>query len=164
MDAYAPDSFDDLEDNSSEYNTDRDLFENDDLCESVNNEPHSRSLTAASGAQGTAKTNPNRCLFPTSGESGTRRHALRNSTNNDTPTRSSDTGVILEELKKVTSSLNDFSERLESLDSRLKSVEEMQIRSNSATPSSSSTDGSAPKGKRRVPAKVSVSSSSLKCV
>ena len=79
--------------------------------------------------------------------------------NNDTPTRSSKTGLIFEELKKVTSCLNNFSESLELLG--LKLVETMQVRSNSAMPSSSGTDGSAAKGKRKVPAKVSVSSSFL---
>ena len=79
--------------------------------------------------------------------------------NNDIPTCSSRTGLIFEELKKVTSCLNNFSESLELLG--LKSVETMQVSSNSAMPSSSGTDGSAAKGKRKVSAKASVSNSVL---
>ena len=60
--------------------------------------------------------------------------------------------LILEELRKTNSRLETFSEHLEALDGHLKSVEQMQL--NSMAPNSS--DGSASKAKRKVPAKVAV--------
>ena len=75
MEVYAPDSFDYLEDNSFEYSTDRDLFENDDLndlCQSLDKEPYSCSsfTSATSGTMRNAETNPIH-LFTTLVESGT---------------------------------------------------------------------------------------------
>ena len=59
---------------------------------------------------------------------------------------------ILAELKKVNARMGSFCEWLDSLDSRLKSVEDMQV--NLSTSVSSSTEE---KTKRRVPSRVSVS-------
>ena len=76
----------------------------------------------------------------------------------DSSSQSDTLKLILEELKKNNARLDSFSENLKSLDGRLESVEQSQAQlSNSSTPSSSGTDGSAVKsGKRKVPAKVAV--------
>ena len=63
--------------------------------------------------------------------------------------------LILQEVKQANSRLDTFSDRLEALENRLTSVETHQL--SSVTPSSSSTDSSADRGKRKVPAKVRVS-------
>lgn len=74
-----------------------------------------------------------------------------------TPSQPQDPGdiqkLILDEIKQANSHLDTFSERLGLLETRLKSVESNQL---SLTPNSS-TDGSAVKNKRKVPAKVAVS-------
>ena len=65
--------------------------------------------------------------------------------------------LILQEVRKANSRLDTFSDRLEGLESRLASVEDKQL--SSVTPSSSSsTDSSGTRGKRKVPPKVRVSS------
>lgn len=62
--------------------------------------------------------------------------------------------LILQEIRKANSRLDRFAGQLQSLETRLTSVESNQM---SMTPNSSSgTDGSAVRGKRKVPAKVSV--------
>ena len=68
----------------------------------------------------------------------------------------SQSNEILTELKKVNSRLETFCERLDSLDGRLKTVEDMQV--NLSTSVSSSTEECASKTKRKVPSRVSVSS------
>ena len=67
--------------------------------------------------------------------------------------------LILEELRKTNSRVDTFSEHMESMDGRFKSVEQRQL--NSTTPSSSTSDGSASKSKRKVPAKVAVSAETI---
>lgn len=65
--------------------------------------------------------------------------------------------LILQEIRKANSRLDSFANQLDSLESRLASVETNHL---SVTPSSSSASGvekSAERGKRKVPAKVSVS-------
>lgn len=62
--------------------------------------------------------------------------------------------LILQEIKKTNSRLDVFATQLESLERRLASVESSHM---SVTPSSSSgNDGSATKGKRKIPSRVSV--------
>ena len=56
---------------------------------------------------------------------------------------------ILEELKEVSSRLESFSELLDSLDGRMKTMEDIQVNLN--TSMSSSTEESASKTKREVP-------------
>ncbi len=60
---------------------------------------------------------------------------------------------ILQEVKKTNSSLSEFSSRLDAVESRLKNVEEQQLAS-----LSSDADTSVEKVKRKVPARVRVSS------
>ena len=65
--------------------------------------------------------------------------------------------LILQEIRKTNFRLDSFANQLDSLESRLASVETNQL---SVTPSSSSASGvekSAERGKRKVPARVSVS-------
>ena len=94
-----------------------------------------------------------RRLFPPDDERETHRGELLE---NATATEPDTQKLILEELRKTNSRLESFSDRLEALDCRLKSVEQMQL--NSSTPSSSvsTDDGSAGKSRRKVPAKVAV--------
>ena len=90
--------------------------------------------------------------------SGVYRDPLRSVSN--THSSESDTQrLILEELRKTNSRVDTFSEHMESMDGRLKSVEQRQL--NSTTPSSSTSDGSASKSKRKVPAKVAVSAETI---
>lgn len=74
------------------------------------------------------------------------------------PPESDTQKLILEELKRTNSRLESFSDRLEALDCRLKSIEQMQLNMSSSTASSSinTDDGSAGKSSRKVPAKVAV--------
>ena len=89
--------------------------------------------------------------------------ASRGSVRTSTPRRalgnaaapSSASNEILVELKKVNTRLESFCERLDSLDGRLKSVEDMQVNLSSSV--SSNTEESALKTKRKVPSRVSVS-------
>ena len=100
--------------------------------------------------------NANRRLFVESFDPATDmdvRAPLRNVTNSCISTQPCSSSSILEELKKVTSRLDTLSEHMESLGGRIKSLEQTQTAF--STPCSSS-DGSAVKGKRKVPAKVSV--------
>ena len=53
--------------------------------------------------------------------------------------------LILDELKKVNSRLESFSDRLDALDCRLKTVEEMQLSCSTPSSSISTDDGSAGK-------------------
>ena len=88
-------------------------------------------------------------------QTSTPRRAFGNSVNAAVLSPSNE---ILVELKKVNTCLESFCDRLDSLDGRLKSVEDMQV--NLSTSVSSSTEESASKTKRRVPSRVSVSFSS----
>ena len=73
---------------------------------------------------------------------------------NISPTSSNTQEQILQELRKTNARLDMFTGRLESLEGRLASVETTTL---SMTPSSSSgVDNSGEKGKRKVPARVSV--------
>ena len=112
-----------------------------------------RTSTPSQGAS--KSTQPNRQLFSTS---GALRDPLRNLSNTHLSSSADPHSrlqkQILEELRKTNSRLDTFSDQLEAMDGRLKSVEQMQL--NSATPTSSS-DSSTSKTKRKVPAKVAVS-------
>ena len=127
MAVYAPDSFDELGSSGSEvdYGSVRDLFSNNDAVEEVaSNTPEPVSANTTTSVSRRLFSNP---LDPDI------------STNNSAQSHSSE---ILEELKKVNSRLNTFSECLETLDGRLKSLEQIQITSGTPCSSTSSIDSS----------------------
>ena len=111
-------SFDERDSNS--YTSSTNLFD-DDIVACT---PSERTSTLVS-----------RRLFTNPDEQ--RRQPLRNVSNS---TELDTQRLILEELKRTNSRLDTFSEHLEALDGRLKSVEQMQL--DSTTPSSSANSDS----------------------
>ena len=111
----------------------------------------SRSMGSGSGANSLPAFR--RSVRESSVRTSTPRRALSNLVNVAAP--SSASNEILVELKKVNTRLESFCERLDSLDGRLKSVEDMQVNLSSSV--SSNTEESASKTKRKVPSRVSVS-------
>ena len=126
--------------------SDHEFFDNVDIDDPVLN--HSTPAGV--------RYNANRCLFVESSDPATDmdvRAPLRNVTNSCISTQPCSSSSIVEELKKVTSRLDTLSEHMESLGGRMKSLEQTQTAFSTLC---SSSDGSAVKGNRKVPAKVSV--------
>ena len=120
----------------------------------VENSPTPARRTDKGRSQQTAR----RLFVSDSEEEVCRGELVQNATGTElerSPPKNDTQKLILEELKKTNSRLESFSDRLEALDCRLRSVEQMQLNVSTSTPSSSI--GSAGQSSRKVPAKVAVS-------
>ena len=117
---------------------------------------------ARSSDRARSQTTARRLIVSDSDEDSVHREA-RETERERLPPESDAQTQILEELKRTNSRLESFSDHLEALDCRLKSVEQMQLDMSASTSSSASSIGSESKSSRKVPAKVAVSIYTFMC-